>query len=146
MNITTRGRYGVRFLLDLAIHGGDRAVSLRDSSARQGVSEKYLWQVVTPLRSAGLIESIRGAHGGYRLTQPPGRITIAKVLELLEGAVAHPAPLDAAGRDRDNAHVVHALWRELDMAWTAAATGVTLDHLVEQYRHRKRHAETMYEI
>jgi Rrf2 family transcriptional regulator, cysteine metabolism repressor len=136
----------VRFLLDLAIHGSDRAVSLKDSSERQGVSEKYLWQVVTPLRSAGVIESVRGAHGGYRLMISPSRITIARVLELLEGATAQPSVADAAGKDRDNAQVTQAMWRALDNAWTKAAAGVTLDHLAEQYRHRKRHAELMYEI
>jgi len=67
MKLSTRGRYGVRLMLDLALHYGEGPVLLKDISGRQGISEKYLWQLIKPLKTMGLIGSTRGAHGGMSL-------------------------------------------------------------------------------
>ena len=85
MKVSTKGRYGLRFMVDLAQHGEPHPVSLRDISERQGVSEKYLWQVVAPLKAAGLITSTAGAQGGYQLARPADRITVYEVLRSVEG-------------------------------------------------------------
>lgn len=85
MKISTKGRYGVRFMMDLAINGTDTKVTLKDVANRQDISEKYLWQVVTPLKSAGLISSVPGPGGGYALTREPAAITLREILAALEG-------------------------------------------------------------
>ena len=69
MKISTKGRYGLRVLLDVALHEDDGVVSLRDISRRQAISQKYLWQVVTPLKAAGLLRAVRGTQGGYALAR-----------------------------------------------------------------------------
>ena len=87
MKLSARSRYGARFLLDLAVTDGGRAVSLKDVAARQGISEKYLWQVVNPLRAAGLVEAVRGPGGGYRLARSPDSIRISEIMEAVEETV-----------------------------------------------------------
>ncbi|MFA5363442.1 MAG: Rrf2 family transcriptional regulator, partial [Candidatus Omnitrophota bacterium] len=74
IKLSTKGRYGVRIMLDLALHFGQGAVFLKDIAQRQDISEKYLWQLIYSLKNAGLISSTRGAHGGYVLTKPPEKI------------------------------------------------------------------------
>jgi len=89
MRISTKGRYGLRVLLDLAIFGTkDKPRMLRDVATNQNISEKYLSRLVIDLRRGGLISSVRGAGGGYKLARPPKMITILDVLESMEGPVA----------------------------------------------------------
>lgn len=88
MKISTKGRYGLRVLLDLAVNGTEGAPRmLKDVAQNQGISEKYLSRLVIDLRRAGLITSVRGAGGGYRLAKPPKMITILEVLEVMEGPI-----------------------------------------------------------
>jgi Rrf2 family cysteine metabolism transcriptional repressor len=67
MKMSTKGRYGVRLMIDLALHSGEGPVLLKDIARRQGISEKYLWNLINPLKTVGLVRSIRGAHGGYQI-------------------------------------------------------------------------------
>jgi len=71
MKMSTKGRYGVRLMLDLALHNGEGPVLLKDIARRQGISEKYLWNLINPLKTVGLVQSIRGARGGYKLAKKP---------------------------------------------------------------------------
>jgi Rrf2 family protein len=87
MKLSTRSRYGVRMMSDLADHYGSNSVFLKDVAKREDISEKYLSLIVIPLRSTGLIQSIRGAHGGYRLTRKPAEITVLDILSALEGEI-----------------------------------------------------------
>ena len=84
MKITTRGRYGLRALIDIAAHGGE-CVTLKSIARRQGISEHYLEQLAVPLRKAGFVQSVRGAQGGYALRGDPADISIGDVLRALEG-------------------------------------------------------------
>ena len=88
MKLSTRSRYGVRLILDLAQHYPEGAVQLGDIARRQEVSHKYLEQIIKPLRKAGIIESSRGARGGYRLTRAPRKVKVGEVVALLEGGTA----------------------------------------------------------
>ena len=88
MKISTKGRYALRLMLDLALHSGTTPVSLRDTAERQEISDKYLEQIVSPLSRAGLVRSIRGAGGGYFLTRPPEEYTVGSILKLTEGSLA----------------------------------------------------------
>ncbi len=88
MKISTRGRYGLRMMLDVARHGGrDAPVSLASVSERTGISHGYLEQVALALRSARLVRGVAGRHGGYKLSSPPDKITIRQIIEATLGPV-----------------------------------------------------------
>ncbi|MCL2350189.1 MAG: Rrf2 family transcriptional regulator [Defluviitaleaceae bacterium] len=89
MKISTKGRYGLKAVVDIAHFGRDvRCVSLNAVSERQGISENYLEQIVAPLKKAGVLNSVRGAGGGYYLAKPPQDLTVGDVLRILEGSLA----------------------------------------------------------
>ncbi len=88
MYISTKGRYGTKALFELALHYGEGPHALRGIAERQGLSEHYLEQLVAPLRKAGLVQSVRGAQGGYMLARDPGLITVGDILRVLEGPVS----------------------------------------------------------
>ncbi len=137
----------MRFLLDLAVHGNEDPVSLNDVSHRQGISEKYLWQVVAPLKSSGFIESVRGAGGGYRLARPASKINLRMVLEKLESPThAVLQSRKTSGRDREAGAVVRTAIESLSSAWSTAAESITLASLVEDHRRTKARGALMYEI
>jgi Rrf2 family protein len=85
MKLSTKGRYGVRLMIDLASHYWEGPVLLREISEREEISEKYLWHLINPLKAAGLVTATRGAHGGYILAKPPFQITMKEILQVLEG-------------------------------------------------------------
>ncbi len=87
MKLSTKGRYGVKAMVDLAINYGGQPVSIKNISERQHISEYYLEQLFSPLRKAKLIKSIRGAQGGYILNRHPEDITVADIMEVLEGPI-----------------------------------------------------------
>lgn len=135
IKISTRGRYGLRFLLELAIHRDRRAVALVDVAKRQGISQKYLWQVVSPLKAAGIIEAVRGAHGGYRLRREPDRLTIREIVDVLEGGLAFtPCAEDDSACDRSATCVLRSLWKKFGDDLARSMESVTLRDLAEEYR------------
>ena len=94
MKISTRGRYALRLMTDVAVHGGEEFVSLKDVAARQGISMKYLEQIAGLLGKAGLLRSCRGAQGGYRLAKTLQEYTLGSILRLTEGNLAPVACLE----------------------------------------------------
>lgn len=94
MKISTKGRYAVRLMLDLAMHNTGEAVSIKDISKRQGVSDKYLEQIISVLNKAGYVRSIRGAQGGYMLKKDPKDYTVGMILRLTEGSLAPVSCVD----------------------------------------------------
>lgn len=138
MRLPTKARYAVRALLDLALHQqGDRPVYLREVARRQGISERYLEQVLIPIRAAGLVRSSRGVKGGYLLARPAGEIT---VLEIVEAAVGRLRLVDCVDDDsfcpRRQHCVVSDLWEEATGALRAVLAGKTLADLMEDQRTR----------
>lgn len=87
LNLSTRSRYGMRMLYELAVVYGKVNLSLKEISIRQSISDKYLGQIAIPLKSAGLIRAERGSFGGYTLTRAPGEISIAEVVSVLDGGL-----------------------------------------------------------
>ncbi|SOC36390.1 cysteine metabolism transcriptional regulator CymR [Ureibacillus acetophenoni] len=87
MKISTKGRYGLTIMIELAKHFGEGPVPLRQIAEEKGLSEAYLEQLVSPLRIAGLVKSVRGAYGGYLLALPPEKISAADVIKVLEGPI-----------------------------------------------------------
>ncbi len=94
MKISTKGRYAVRMLLDLAAHQGDGCVSLGEIAERQNVSRKYLEQIVPLLSASGMLRTVRGPQGGYRLARSPETCTVGEILRLTEGTLSPVACLD----------------------------------------------------
>jgi Rrf2 family transcriptional regulator, cysteine metabolism repressor len=87
MKISTKGRYGLTIMIELAKHHGEGPIPLRQIAAEKDLSEAYLEQLVSPLRNAGLVKSVRGAYGGYMLAHKPNEISAADVIRVLEGPI-----------------------------------------------------------
>lgn len=88
MKISTKGRYALRLMLDIAAQDGSKPVRIKEIAARQQISEKYLEQLISTLNSAGFVRSIRGAQGGYLLKKQPSEYTVGMILRLMEGTLA----------------------------------------------------------
>ena len=116
MMISTKGRYALRFLVDVAEHQGDHFVPLRDVAARQEISEKYLEIVVKELVKGGLLAAVRGKGGGYRLNRAPAEYDVKSILELVEGPLAPVACLEPgqAACPRSGDCRTLRLWQGLD--------------------------------
>ncbi len=146
MGVSTRGRYGLRFMLDLAAHHDRGAVTLKDVARRQEISEKYLWQGLGPLKAAGLVDATRGARGGYALAREPSSITVRDILQALEG---EGFPFDGALESdigRSDRAVTSELWMQLQEAAAAAMAAITLKDLADRLTARQSSASPMYMI
>ena len=138
MKISTKGRYALRLMLDIALTGGEAPVSLRDVAQRQDISDKYLEQIITPLGRAGLVRSVRGAGGGYLLTRPPEEYTVGEILRLLEGSLVPVICAEAKSCCcRAEQCVTQEIWEEIAAAVSAVVDHTTLADLVERY-HKKQ--------
>ncbi len=138
MKISTKGRYALRLMLDIALHGGGEPVPLRDAAARQGISDKYLEQIVTPLGRAGLVRSVRGAGGGYLLTRPVADYTVGEILRPLEGSLAPVTCVDDPGCcDRADSCVALEVWEQIHRAVNQVVDGITLADLVRRYHEKQ---------
>ena len=135
LTVSTRGRYGVRLMTALAMHYGKGIRLLRDLSRQEGISGKYLGQIVIPLRNAGLVVSQRGAHGGYALSRPPETITVKDVIEAIEGKIT-PVPCvgeeGACGRRKGCATT--EVWRRLRDDMESSLSSFTLADLARRAR------------
>jgi Rrf2 family iron-sulfur cluster assembly transcriptional regulator len=134
MRLTTKGRFAVTAMLDLALHGGEGPVTLAGISERQKISLSYLEQLFGKLRRRELVESVRGPGGGYNLARLPSQVSIADIIKAVE------EPLDStqcAGREncQDNHRcMTHDLWEELNTTVYGFLAGVTLSQLVDKQR------------
>ena len=144
MRISCKVEYGIRALLDLALHGNGGPSLSRDTAQRQGIPETYLNQLLIQLRRGGLIASVRGPRGGHMLAQPAESITVLHILEALEGPlVVVPEGLPESMSVETDA-ILSSLWDELRTTMEAHLSAVTLQDLTE--RAQLRSGELMYEI
>lgn len=129
MKISTKGRYSINLLVDLAQHRSSGYISLRDIAARQGISKKYLEQIVPVLNRGGIVSTNRGYNGGYRLAVSPDRCTVGQVLRLTEGSLSSVSQYD----DDTTCFV----WKGLDEAVNNYLDSITiqsiLDEIVQNY-------------
>ncbi len=133
MWVSTRSQYGMRALVEVAL-AGDEPVSLKTVAQRQELSQQYLEQIFATLRRAGIVESVRGARGGYRLARPLHEVASLEVVELLEGSLAPVACLDDTGCVRVGSCSTESLWREVDDAVRRVLGSTTLADLVAERR------------
>ncbi len=147
MKISTKGRYGLRFMLDLAVHGEEGIVTLKAVARRQQISEKYLWQIVAPLKSAGLITAMVGAKGGYTLARDPERITLKDILDPLEGDCALvTCTKRASACNRSSACVAREIWQEVSAALARALDAITLKAMMTKYSAKQAKTILSYDI
>jgi len=146
MKLSTRGCYGLRAMLELALHYGGKPVLMRAIAENQSISRKYLHALLTSLKSAGFVRSVRGSGGGYLLAKPPSKIQVHDVLQVLEGSLSITDCVeDPQSCPRSDRCVTHELWQELSDAVQKLLANVTLQDLVS--RHTAKAAETMmYQI
>lgn len=133
MNLSTKGRYAVRAMLDLALQSGDGLTLIKDISKRQGISVLYLEQLLTRLKAAGLVRSTRGPKGGFRLTRLPSQIRIGDILQTMEGSTAPVACVDHAMLcSRADSCVTRKVWAEMKQAMDEVLESTTLQDLVKR--------------
>lgn len=134
MKLSTKGRYGVKAMVDLAINYGDEPVSIKSISERQNVSEYYLEQLFSPLRKANLVKSIRGAQGGYVLSRPPEEINVSDIMEVLEGPVEISDCIDDGSCSNIDCCATRLLWVRIKDSIDSVLKSTTLSDMVTDYK------------
>lgn len=136
MKISTKGRYALRLMLDLALNNTGEAVSLKDIARRQEISDKYLEQIISILNKAGFVRSIRGAQGGYMLKREPKEYTVGMILRLTEGSLAPVSCVeeDAVECEREGSCVTYIVWKKINDAINGVVDNITLEDLMEWYK------------
>ncbi|HEX2944380.1 MAG TPA: Rrf2 family transcriptional regulator [Clostridia bacterium] len=147
MKLSTKGRYGLRAMLDLAINAAGDHVSLYNIAERQGISENYLEQVFSALRKAGLVKSVKGAQGGYILADKPSRTTVGTILRALEG------DLTVVDEEKENAAgnlvigcIKEKVWDRMNECLNKVVDSITLEDLLLDYRKMEGVVNEMYFI
>jgi len=147
MKLSTRGRYGTRALLELALHQGETPVLLRDIAERQQISLSYLEHLITPLIAGGIVRSTKGPRGGVSLAKAPEEIKLSEVIQILEGSVAPAECVDNPGICRRSAFcVTRDVWGELEKVITGVLESTTLRDLVERHKRKEQPEKVMYYI
>ena len=132
MKLSTRARYGLKALIDLGLHCETEAVSIQSIAVRQNISDSYLEQLMAKLKKAGLVESTRGAGGGYRLGRPAAEISVGDVLRVLEG-IEHQG-----GCDGSDVCVTKYVWKRINDSITQAVDTMMLDQLIDESRKKQK--------
>ena len=147
MKLSTKGRYGTRALLDVALHQEDSPVQLKVIAQRQQISLHYLEHIIAPLIAAGLLRSTRGAYGGVSLGKPPQEIVLSEVIQVLEGSITPVECVDDPNVcSRANICVTRDVWTEVKRAMAGVLESVTLQDLVERQIDKQKLASAMYYI
>lgn len=137
MKLSTKGKYGLRAFIDLAVWGEEKPVSLNSIAERQEISVSYLEQLMAKLKKAGLVESTRGAFGGYRFGRPVEEISVGDILRVLEGsleAVECPGNGSDGACDGADLCVAKHVWKRINDSITAAVDTLMLSELIEESR------------
>ena len=136
MILSTRSRYGLKMMLELALNYGSGSISLNKIAERQLLSVTYLEQLISPLRKKGLVEGIRGSKGGYMLSKSPEEITVGKIIRILEGPLApSECVLDKEEFECINADncATKLLWEKISESINTVIDGITLQDMVNDF-------------
>lgn len=141
MKLTTRGRYGVRLMLELALQYGKGPIYMKDIAKEQGISEKYLWKLLKPLNEKGLVHSTRGVKGGFTLAKAPQEISLKDIVHCLEGSLCLVDCVDTPSLcDRSPACIFRDFWREVSMGMNRTLEKTTLATMLKKQK-GKAHAQ-----
>ena len=147
MKLSSRACYGIRALVELAAHWNQGPSLLRDIARGQGISLPYLARLMSPLVSAGVVRSTRGARGGVWLARPPREIALSEAITLLEGSTA---PMECVNSSHGCPHsetcAPRDVWSSIDRAVTQVLSSTTLQDVLERQCDKERREETMYYI
>jgi Rrf2 family protein len=147
MKISTRTRYGTRLMTVLALEYEKGPVFLKDIARKEKISEKYLSQIIIPLRANGLVNSFRGAHGGYVLSMPPSQITVKDIVEVLEGGLTLVDCIqDVDICNHTSRCVTREVWEKLSANIADTLGSISLQDLVERYSEKSGKRVVMYNI
>ncbi len=147
MRISTKIRYGARALLELASHYGKGPIDLKEIAKKEGISLKYLEQVIIPLRTAGLVKSIRGSKGGFSLAKPPSEICLNDLIEVLDGPIDLVECLkNPKGCSRSPSCVTRDIWKEASDAIHKVFRSITFEEMVKRKEAREGKDSSMYQI
>lgn len=152
MKFSVKLDYSVVALLDLGLFGHEEPVHLRHIAKRQGLSLRFLEQVMTCLKKAGLVESVRGAHGGYRLAKPPEAIRVGDVLQAVEGPLAlmdcQVNPHVCVGGDGVKVEdcIVRGVWGEVRSSMLNVLNSITMAEMCDRYRKRQERAAVQVQL
>lgn len=135
MILSTKGRYGLKIMYELALNYGKGPMSLKEIALRQQLSETYLEQLIVPLKKTGLVTSIRGAQGGYKLTKKPEEITVGQIIRTLEGPLAPSECVidDEPECTRAEYCVTRLIWEKIMESINNVVDSITLNDMVEDY-------------
>lgn len=138
MKVSTKGRYALRMLLDLAEHPDEGYIALRDISERQEISKKYLEQIVPLLNRSGFLKVNRGFQGGYKLSKPPEDYTVGEILRVTEGALVPVACMEQEPNECERCRECATLpvWQGLGRVINEYLDGITLQDILEQQKER----------
>lgn len=138
MKVSTKGRYAALAMLDLAQHFGEGPILVKDISRRQEFSGRYLEQILTPLKVAGLVRVARGARGGFALAKPPSEIRLIEIIRIVEGSTAPVDCVDDAKIcSRSDFCVTRDVWAEMKEAIDTVLESITLQDLLERQKIKK---------
>jgi Rrf2 family protein len=138
MKLSTKGRYGIKAMVDLAIRYGEEPVSIKSIAERQNISEYYLEQLFSPLRKANIIKSIRGAQGGYVLSREPKDITMAEIMDVLEGPVEISDCLEENTCSNIECCATRGFWARIKESIDSVLESTTLQDMVDDYYSLKK--------
>jgi len=147
MKISTKGRYGLEALADMAIYGEQDYINLKSISERQGMSDKYLEQLFIPLKKSGIIESLRGAQGGYKLSRDADKITVKDVLNSLEGSLALVDCIVETKEERCNQFdccVTRILWQKIMEELNFITDSITLADIAKLFKESQKGSNEYY--
>ena len=136
MKVSTKGDYGLRALVELALRYGQGQLQSAEIAARQGIPEPYLDQLLTTLRRAGFIRSVRGPQGGHALVRPPDQLKLSEVVLALEGSLSPIGWLDDPDGGRAGCEAQRAVWEAVRDATVKILDGTTIADLAERERQR----------
>ena len=147
MKLSTKGRYGARLMLDLAVHHGKGPILLKDIAKRQQISEKYLGHIIPSLKAAGLVSSSQGPRGGYALAKPPKDITLGKVVQSVESNMSIAECVKTPEVcDRVHSCVTRDIWEEVTFKIMEVLDSITLQDMVNRHNEKAKFQALMYSI
>jgi len=147
MKISTRSRYGIRLMLALALLYQKKPVLLGDIAKKGAISEKYLSQIIIPLKAKGLVNSFRGARGGYVLAKAPEEVSVREIVEILEGGLVLIDDLNGSeNRHSLSLSITREIWEEITDGIVKSLDSISLKTLVERYREKNAKAAITYDI